>query len=216
MTRELTYLQGQHAWRFQYATPAPARDVGPVCVRSRACVAYVKSMFTVVTNTTIAMPKHCSHCQNRYYFPRNRLRWLHPISKRHTYSCQRDHTKTFWIPLLIMVELNLRSGMRPGYPRSRDESNRSGVGKHFKSNTIGNHGDRLFCSICAHLPDLNRVRWKSPGRPGRIPDRKLNSTNDVTKYTWRHSDIRTFSAATERSTISRQIALDWEKNTKWM
>ena len=43
-----------------------------------------------------------------------------------------------------MVELNLRSGMRPSYPRSRDESNRSGVGKNFKSNTIGNHGDRLF------------------------------------------------------------------------
>ena len=64
-----------------------------------------------------------------------------------------DFVTLFWLTTAVvtshfaaitLVELNLRSGMRPGYPRSRDESKRSGVGKNFKSNTIGNHGDRLF------------------------------------------------------------------------
>ena len=31
-----------------------------------------------------------------------------------------------------VFELNLRSGTRPGYPRSRDENNRSGVGDYLK------------------------------------------------------------------------------------
>ena len=46
-------------------------------------------------------------------------------------------------------------GDAPGLsPRSRDESNRSGVGKNFKSNTIGNHGDRLFFSIDVRIPPI--------------------------------------------------------------
>ena len=46
-----------------------------------------------------------------------------------------------------MAELNLRLGMRPGYPdRVMKVTNRELAG--FFNGTIGNHGDRLIFDLC--------------------------------------------------------------------
>ena len=68
-----------------------------------------------------------------------------------------------------MVELNLRPGTRPVYPRSCDESNRSGVSKNFKLNTIGNHGDRLFFRYMRIPPIKIEYVENRPGNSGASP-----------------------------------------------
>ena len=62
------------------------------------------------------------------------------------YACSAEEAIRVLIIIIASNDINFgrTQFMRPGYLRSRDESNRSGVGTNFKSNTIGNHGDRLF------------------------------------------------------------------------
>ena len=52
-------------------------------------------------------------------------------------------------PRCSSLERNLPIGNAPGVSRSRDESNRSGVGEILKSNTTGDHGDPLIFDACA-------------------------------------------------------------------